>query len=219
MSTIKEQLGQCIEELRELRNSGMQVKDIAKKYNVNEHTMSAFLVNNGICWRRKLLESDIPEIVFLYNNGYSMENIAKKYRVTQGKISEILKEQQVYIRSANEYNRKYDLNESYFDVIDDQNKAYIIGLLIADGNCHKDTVVRLQLQESDKSVLDKIRGLIGSSRPLRFIDKKIQIIRMLGFSSLIVCICASSWVNIPSFHKRILKHIFLLRFNLIYIDM
>ena len=160
MSTIIQQLEQYIDELRELRESGKQVKDIAYKFGVNEHTMSAFLVSHGIRWRKELLDTDIPNIIQSYLDGEVIHSIAQRYRVTDSKISKILKDNGVTIRSGSDINRKYTLDETYFDEIDDQNKAYIIGLLIADGNCHGDSVVRLQLQESDKGVLEKISALI-----------------------------------------------------------
>lgn len=47
--------------------------------------------------------------------------------------------------------RKYKLNEHYFDVIESQDQAYILGLLYADGNhCRKKKyVIRLSLKKDD----------------------------------------------------------------------
>ena len=170
MSTIIDELENHIVELKRLRDGGMFVKDIAKIYHVNEHTMSAFLVNHGITWRRKILDSDIPIITSLYLSGKSIASISKMYHVTSSKISNLLKSNNIKIRSGSDINRRYTLDETYFDKIDDQNKAYIIGLLIADGNCNGGSVLRLQLQESDKSVLEKISHLLGSNKPLGYVD-------------------------------------------------
>ena len=36
--------------------------------------------------------------------------------------------------------RKYNVNDNYIDIIDNQNKAYILGFLYADG-CNYDKVI------------------------------------------------------------------------------
>lgn len=65
---------------------------------------------------------------------------------------------------------KYELNETYFDCIDTENKAYILGLLYADGNVGKETnIIQISLQESDKSILEKMQKEIGSTHPLKMI--------------------------------------------------
>ena len=134
METIKARLEKDIDHLTELRESGMQIKDIAKIYNVNPSNVSSVLLKHNVLWRRKLTIDDYPEIIRRYIAGEPIHIIAKDYRVNQDKISRLLKENNIHIRDVSECHRKYELNEQYFDNIDTPNKAYIIGLLIADGN-------------------------------------------------------------------------------------
>jgi len=169
METIKARLEKDIDHLTELRESGMQIKDIAKIYNVNPSNVSSVLLKHNVLWRRKLTIDDYPEIIRRYIAGEPIHIIAKDYRVNQDKISRLLKDNNIHIRDVSECHRKYELNEQYFDNIDTPNKAYIIGLLIADGNISQKNSVRLQLQESDKLILEKINNEIGSTRPLRFV--------------------------------------------------
>ena len=51
--------------------------------------------------------------------------------------------------------RKYDVNDNYFDTIDNQNKAYILGFLYADG-CNYDErgCFKIDLQEEDRYMLE-----------------------------------------------------------------
>ena len=51
-------------------------------------------------------------------------------------------------------NRKYNVNDNYFDVIDNQNKAYILGFLYADGCNYKNGYFKIDLQEEDKNMLE-----------------------------------------------------------------
>ena len=73
------------------------------------------------------------------------------------------------MRTSSECNRKYDRDQHYFDKIDTPNKAYILGLLYADGNNHsKHNSITLSLQEEDKELLEQIRSELKYEGPLRF---------------------------------------------------
>lgn len=64
--------------------------------------------------------------------------------------------------------RKYTLNETYFDIIDTENKAYILGFLYADGyNNEKSGQIKLCLQQQDVSVLEFIKTEVGSNIPIK----------------------------------------------------
>lgn len=52
--------------------------------------------------------------------------------------------------------RRFTFNEHYFDNIDTEDKAYILGLLFADGNNHKNTI-SIGLQEKDKKILEIVK--------------------------------------------------------------
>ena len=54
--------------------------------------------------------------------------------------------------------RRYNLDEEYFDNINSQNKAYILGFLYADGsNNPKKHTVSISLQEEDRYILEWMR--------------------------------------------------------------
>ena len=118
----------------------------------------------------KIEENKYQEIADLYKSGLSIEKIEKMYNVSNSVVRRILKICNVQIRDNSHKGRKYSINENYFDNIDDQNKAYILGLLYADGcNYRKTNYVKLELQERDKSILDKINMEINSNKPLFYI--------------------------------------------------
>ena len=69
--------------------------------------------------------------------------------------------------------RKYPVNEDFFDVIDTEEKAYLLGLLYADGtNSTGKTEVKLALHEQDVEILDFFKTLIQPTKPLYFVDSK-----------------------------------------------
>jgi len=65
-------------------------------------------------------------------------------------------------------NRKYTLNESFFEHIDTPDKAYVLGFIMADGyNNVKKRYVNIRLALQDESHLEKISKCVGSNKPIR----------------------------------------------------
>lgn len=117
----------------------------------------------------KISEDKYDEIVKLYESELSTVKIATLYGVTHKTITKIL--DKMGIKRRNNGNRKYKLNETYFDEIDTPNKAYILGFLYADGsNSEHKCTISMSLQEEDGYILEKIRQEIGSEKPLEFLD-------------------------------------------------
>lgn len=62
---------------------------------------------------------------------------------------------------------KYKLNEHYFDQIDSEEKAYLLGFLFADGYNSGHGQVNLGLAEEDRRLLEAFRDMLyGERRPL-----------------------------------------------------
>ena len=72
------------------------------------------------------------------------------------------------LRSASECHRIYALNESYFDVIDTEEKAYWLGFIAADGCVYRDAL-GVCLDEGDAEHLEKLRAALASEQPLRLL--------------------------------------------------
>lgn len=120
--------------------------------------------------RKKIPESDYDKIVDMYLNGYSSVYIGNLYGISHKPILNILNKMGVS-RNWNSL-RKYELNEYYFDKIDTPNKAYILGLLYADGYNNRSTnTVRLKLQKEDKHILEDVAKELGYNAPLIFDER------------------------------------------------
>ena len=114
---------------------------------------------------------EYDNIINLYNSGLSQAKVGELYNVKWYIIGKILKKCGVTMRDHSHKARKYTIDENYFDNIDTPNKAYILGLLYSDGcNYPPQHRVKLELQERDKSILDKINVEIKSDKPLAFVN-------------------------------------------------
>ena len=160
-----------VNKIIDLYNSGLLQREIADMFNTSKSSIGRCLRENGITSRVIISNSDIKDIISEYLNGYNIEFIARKHNIGTERVSKFLKENDINIRTADVYNRKYTLNENYFDVIDTQEKAYIVGLLFSDG-CISETnnAISISLKEEDKDILLKINKEIGSNRPLMFLN-------------------------------------------------
>lgn len=113
-----------------------------------------------------LTESLKEEIIEDYRtNKQTLGSLADKYSVSKSSISRLLKGipkwTKVQINSPN-------LNEGFFDIIDNESKAYFLGLLISDGNVFNDgsgrqTYTSITLNEKDRYMLDIFKEHIGTN--------------------------------------------------------
>lgn len=76
-------------------------------------------------------KEEINKIIMLYNNNISCRKIAQKLNYTTTGISNILKRNGIKLRKIN--NRIHNYNDNYFSLIDNEEKAYWLGFIMADG--------------------------------------------------------------------------------------
>ena len=123
--------------------------------------------------QRRLSHSEKSQLFEMYETGnYSGNQLTNYFPVSQVAINNLLRRNGYDAKSASELKRKYPIQEDFFDKIDTQEKAYILGLLYADGWNQTDrNVVGIGLKESDKEILDKITSLIQPTKPLGYYKK------------------------------------------------
>lgn len=131
----------------------------------------------------------------------STVKIGKLFNVSHKIIAKVLDKNNIERTGVGK--RKYNLNEHYFDKIDTPNKAYILGLLYADGyNSLDKGTIRIQLQESDKKILELIKTELGSDKPLKYIKCNDKIasngfvskdMYQLEFYSMHMCKILEQW--------------------------
>ena len=116
---------------------------------------------------------DIQEIVKLYNEGQSLSFIANKYNTYGAKIKKLLMQNGVQIRTRAEQNRITNqkrglkINHQYFDNIDSNRKAWLLGFLAADGNIASDrNRIKIGLSSVDRQILENIKLTLESERDI-----------------------------------------------------
>ena len=98
---------------------------------------------------------------------YTGTKLSEIFNVTPNAVCSLLKRNGYKSKSPSELKRKYPIQEDFFDKIDTEEKAYVLGLLYADGYNNTDrNSVNLTLKESDKEILNKITAIIQPTKPL-----------------------------------------------------
>jgi hypothetical protein len=114
-------------------------------------------------------------IVSDYVNGASITKVARTYGVTTWCVNKAITEAGILKRPCHSYSRKHTVDETYFDKIDNAQKAYFLGLLYADGcNYERSSSIQIQLQKRDCATLESLNVCIRNQRPIRYFTRTLK---------------------------------------------
>lgn len=115
-------------------------------------------------------------IISLYQSGKDTYQVAAQCSCSQTFVINTLKMFNIPRRTTQHYTRKYIPNENFFDIIDTEEKAYVLGFLYADGNNYNNGThnyeVACTLQLNDKYILEKMRNLLSPNTPIKKVFDK-----------------------------------------------
>ena len=122
---------------------------------------------------KKRIHIDKQELYELYiEKRMSTKELGRMYGVASDTIVKRLHDYNIPVRHSSEINRRYKLNENYFDVINTKEKAYLLGLICADGwiadnkrgnNC----LLGLAFQQRDFELLEFVKTSLEATNPIK----------------------------------------------------
>lgn len=115
-------------------------------------------------------KEDLEELYV--KKGYSQIKIGEILGCSDWKVRKYMKIYNIHTRSNREQALKYQVNQNYFNKIDSQNKAYILGFLYADGfiqsaRKYSSRKLGISIQEKDKELLEDINKELESTYPIK----------------------------------------------------
>ena len=160
----------------ELYKKGNSCIQIGKIFNVTHTTISKILKANNIevivnPGKYNFLDEDL--IIKLYKEGMSLGKIAETFKVSRKPITRIIKSNNIEITTTNNKLYSYDVN--FFKKIDNEEKAYWLGFLYADGNVYSKNykknnqgkhVIDISLSIIDIEHLKKFKKAIKTNAPV-----------------------------------------------------
>lgn len=158
-----------IKQVIDMYKNNISIDDIITQFDVKERDIRIILKDNEIDRVYNNFSDELyNRIIKLYQDKYTQKEICRTLLISESAIRKTLNRNNVKRRSISECNRRYALNEHYFDEINTPSKAYILGLLYADGCNHPEHYsVTLSLQEADRGVIEFVKNEIEYEGPIR----------------------------------------------------
>jgi len=112
------------------------------------------------------------EIIQDYQNGLRIVELLKKYNLHYPQIYKIFNEFGIEITDKQS---KYRFDIKFFDIIDTEEKSYLLGLLYADGyNMEGRNTVCLHLNVKDINHIEKIKKILKSNHPIKHLSNRTR---------------------------------------------
>jgi len=115
--------------------------------------------------KKVISDQEVEAIYKMYKDGTKVSDIAKDFGVTNSTIYTRLNRCYGPLGKERAVNkRKYTVDESFFEVIDTQEKAYVIGWFYSDGsNSVSPNIAKIDVAADSEDILHKIKEAIGSN--------------------------------------------------------
>jgi intein-encoded DNA endonuclease-like protein len=177
------------------RNFGAKSKDpvyrVLRENNIDvnheRHSYSNYYIDNTI----------VDNIYDMYwNQKITKRQIAAQLNISIYIRDQVLREREVKTRQhyANEF------DETYFDLIDTNNKAYLLGFLYADGCVNKNNCVSIVLHNKDREILEMFKNELHATNKISEIIRKDGNIHVrITFNSKHMC---QSLINLGCVHNK-----------------
>lgn len=159
----------------ELFNENLSCNEIATRLNISIQTVIRLLEKRGFdtkrfsCQRDDPLANHVQEIIDIYVKlEKSTCEISRMFKTQDSAIMRLLRKNGVVLRPL----RQYTVNEQFFEKIDTQEKAYVLGFLFADGCNQRNGSIQLSI--IDLEILEKIKTAMNFEGVTRIIKPKIK---------------------------------------------
>ncbi|HME56121.1 MAG TPA: hypothetical protein VKM55_28215 [Candidatus Lokiarchaeia archaeon] len=168
-----------VKEMIEARKNGDTIVDIARKNNLKSYSLRTFFIKEKIVSlqkvtpvflaKREFSKKKLDEICERRRNGKSLRELASELQVNQSSLRNYFHNNNVRIAEIlqRDINRKYEIDHNFFKEINSSKKAYLLGLIMADGNIHRQHYsLRFDFQKKDIELCEIARNSLSSNAPI-----------------------------------------------------
>lgn len=157
--------------------AGESIHDLANAFDVSIARIYQILKVANILRRpqaRAITTDDEAAVILAYKNGLTFSQLIDRFKRGSATIARIIHGAGFDVAKQTSLNksrgfRRYTLNESYFDVVDSERKAWLLGFIAADGNISGRAgsyCLTIHLKQADIAILDTIKSELGYSGPI-----------------------------------------------------
>lgn len=171
----------------EMYLAGKSIHQIAKSLHHGIKGIKEILVETKTKLRRPnpplTNTKELSKCIELYRQGMNLKSICRARHHDVKLLRAALTEHGIGIHDRLYY-MACKVDETYFDIIDTEVKAYFLGLLFADGTVSKDSLrIKLTLKAEDGYLVESLRAAIHCSNKICYIKSKDRSELGFGVSS------------------------------------
>lgn len=158
-------------EIVEGYKSGLNLYELSDIYGIAPSAIQSLLRRNGVTTRDNRILNDEQEsqLIQEYLAGKSVWALGEQFGITDA--HKILKRHKIKTRPAGHNSRQYRLNENAFDDLGNEEAAYFLGLIYAEGSISKETLF-MALSAKDAQLLERLKSFLDYEAPIRFFKTK-----------------------------------------------
>lgn len=161
-----------IDKVKDWLTEGLSGGQIAKRLGCGKSSVNKKIKEHNLVNKHKwsanpnnLLKNKYQIILDKFNNGKSINQISKEIGHSDSEIWKLLKKNGI---DTYRYKCKYTVDETFFEVIDTEEKAWVLGWWMSDGNVMASGKIRIGLNSIDEEVLYKIAKCLNWNGPLQY---------------------------------------------------
>lgn len=149
----------------EAYNGGLNLYELSEVYGIWPSAIQSLLIRNGVECRdnRILTDEQESQLIQEYLAGKSVHALNEQFGTTNAHRT--IKRHKVKTRPAGHNSRQYQLNESAFDDLGNEEAAYWTGFIYAEGSITKESL-NIGLSIKDLSQLEKLKAFLGYDIPI-----------------------------------------------------
>lgn len=155
--------------INDYKNGIGSIKTLSKTYGVSVQKLKSELILNRVEIRGRSSTKRTPQdkrIIELFKAGKSIREISSELGIADRMmISSIIK-----LSGATVDKRRYSIDETVFEAINSEHKAYWLGFLYADGCIRDGYTVQLRLNDKDSGHIQKFKDFINYNGPSLYDD-------------------------------------------------
>jgi intein-encoded DNA endonuclease-like protein len=153
-----------IDNIKKLHAEGISAYQISKDLNIPLTSLARKLkkLELDISHRSKIrddpMKNHVEEVIELYLSGINEAEISRKFHCDNSTVCRILKKYNI------DTGYPYTVDNTFFDKIDTQEKAYVLGYFTADGCNHKNNTI--SFASIDLELLEKVKSIMKYNGPI-----------------------------------------------------
>ena len=165
---------ELVNQIISLYNDGLSKSKITKYLNVSIYTVDKILKINNVTIRHQNdnLLQNYEHLKDLYFSGVSLTQLSKMFKISRNSIARLFKNNNISVINSQNVTK---FNDTIFDIIDTEEKAYWLGFIFADGNISKEfNTLEISLQANDCGHLKKFLNFLNHNNPNLIHYRKIK---------------------------------------------